>query len=193
MTNYKKEDDLSKLEFTINTLQKELQIEDAVKRPSWQYPMLGAGLTLVTNTPEIVYLQRLKKAIKAVVMGFKVNTAGVGLTWGELALYTGQFDTFGTTGYKLYKLGYANIATELGAVGSYTKEILLEGTKPDIDIWAVIGFAGGTAPEIASTVSDTFRTGLHQAGNGRPSLTQVYTTALPITAKEVPWILYQLL
>ncbi|MGL4576905.1 MAG: hypothetical protein ACRCV9_19110 [Burkholderiaceae bacterium] len=150
---------------------------------------LTSAKTITSTNSFAVYIGKAPRALTSIPIRYRVTTAGVTITWAEVAVAKGAVNVGGNP--TLTVVGHADVAAVVTTVGQKTTTVNVAAGQridPNDDLWLIIGNNATTAVQVrALSIADDIQVGVQASLVTRPSLNvgvaQVYTieaaTTLP--------------
>jgi hypothetical protein len=133
--------------------------------------------TIATGETWFKYVGRAKKAYSNARFLFRIQTAGVNVTWAEVCLYKGALVPAANA--SLTRIGFIDMTS---SVNQATKNVAAAmAIAAGDDLWVGFGAliaGGGTVPQIKATTPDSRQAGNTQTVTGRPSTSPTLNTTL---------------
>lgn len=125
-----------------------------------------ADTGFTTGTAYFQYVGKAKSPITTCSAVYKVTGSGSGLTYAELAVFTGNMVPNGNA--SLTRRGYTDISGGL-ATGVKKTNVSLSGVTAGADLWVCFGCGGVTNPTFLATIADSIQSGVLQTASVQPS------------------------
>ena len=129
---------------------------------------MGGTLQPAGGVTTAMYLGRADKTYSSAVVRFSLITQAITTTWTELGVASGAASVGADA--TLTSRGWVSIVSQVGVpTGIKTATISLSGVTLGMDLWLVVGSAGGTGPFLrAYSVVDQIGCGIVQTATVRP-------------------------